>query len=108
MKAEKDEEKKKSKMTKENRLKFEKEQKQKQLNDLGRRGKGKVCFSINFHISTNHFYLIFAYTIFSTSYGLSYSKRHKMKKEEFMNHIKFFYPNIIRKRHLERKKQEKR
>ena len=54
MKAEKDEEKKKSKMTKENRLKFEKEQKQKQLNDLGRRGKGKVCFSINFHISTNH------------------------------------------------------
>ena len=55
MKAEKDEEKKKSKMTKENRLKFEKEQKQKQLNDLGRRGKGKVCFSINFHISTNHF-----------------------------------------------------
>ena len=71
MKAEKDEEKKKSKMTKENRLKFEKEQKQKQLNDLGRRGKGKVCFSINFHISTNHFY---TYTIFSTSYGLSYIK----------------------------------
>ena len=56
MKAEKDEEKKKSKMSKENRLKFEKEQKQKQLNDLNRRGKGKVCFSINFHSSTSQFF----------------------------------------------------
>ena len=46
MKAEKDEEKKKSKMNKEDKKKFEQEQKQKQLNDLGRRGKGKVRYLI--------------------------------------------------------------
>ena len=104
MKAEKDEEKKKSKMSKADKLKFEKEKKQKQLNDLNRRGKGKVYFRNKFYSSTNNF-LHTRY--FSTSYALSYSKLRKTKREESMNHIKFFFPNIIRKRHLERKKQEK-
>ena len=53
MKAEKDEEKKKSKMSKADKLKFEKEKKKKQLNDLNRRGKGKVYFRNKFYSSTN-------------------------------------------------------
>ena len=69
MKAEKDEEKKKSKMNKEDKKKFEQEQKQKQLNDLGRRGKGKVRYLIKNQIllhdycdillSTSHLRILF-------------------------------------------------